>query len=159
MGGGRRASRQVGYRFGLEAGSAGRGGYAVGMDELPTFRLFADPVGEGVFARTDEVCALCGRARGWKYVKSDYVWLEPDRPCVCPWCIADGTAAAQGMKFNIPNVRPEMRRRAEPNEDDIAAAAVFGATPKPGLEPAGPAPELPPEDGAEVEGRTPGFCS
>ncbi|MFG0285384.1 MAG: CbrC family protein [Phycisphaerales bacterium JB039] len=127
------------------------------MDDLPTFRLFADPVAEGVFARTDEPCTLCGKARGWKYIISDYHIPEPDRPAICPWCIADGSAAARGMSFNESWIRPEMVRKDAPDADDIACAAIFGATPKPGLRPAGPAPELTPEDAAEVEGRTPGF--
>lgn len=66
--------------------------------------------------RLHETCTLCHKARGRKYVLDDYGIPEPNRECLCPWCIADGTAAAKGMKFNIAKLRPEMRLRAEPTQ-------------------------------------------
>lgn len=100
------------------------------MDELPTFRLFADPVREKSFEPTDQACELCGRARGWKYIVGTYG--ENDQPeCLCPWCIADGTAVGRGYSFNDPTIVP----------------ALEGT------------PQLPPDDAAEVEGRTPGFVT
>ena len=61
-------------------------------DALPSFRYYADPVGEGVFVRSDATCDACGRARGWL---ADCVLYsaEVDGPAICPWCVADGTAA------------------------------------------------------------------
>lgn len=98
------------------------------MDELPTFRLFADPVKAESFEPSDQVCQLCGKARGWMYSGEPYGENEPP-DCLCPWCIADGTAAARGYTFNDATIFP-----------------FWG-------------PQLPPEDAAEVEGRTPEFTA
>lgn len=60
--------------------------------EIPTFRYHPDPVGTGSFVeRADRTCPACGLATGWSYVTSPY---GPGRhPDLCPWCIADGSAA------------------------------------------------------------------
>ncbi len=97
--------------------------YSAGVEALPTFPYFRDPVGEGVLKPGDGVCAACGRARGWVYL--DYGRF------LCPWCIADGTAAA---KFDC----------------SFNDASYFGA-------PVGTVPRLPLGDEREVEQRTPGF--
>jgi uncharacterized protein CbrC (UPF0167 family) len=100
------------------------------MDELPTFRLFADPVGEGAFVPTDEACELCGKVRGWTCVGASYGGVD-EVETLCPWCVADGTAAARGYHFDDPTIYPVRDG----------------------------SPQLPPEDAAEVEGRTPEFTT
>ncbi|MEV3861596.1 CbrC family protein [Streptomyces sp. NPDC050095] len=46
----------------------------------------------GAIIASSEVCVCCGRSRGWIYTLGLYTAQEvPGR--VCPWCIADGTAA------------------------------------------------------------------
>lgn len=55
-------------------------------EELPVFRYHPDPVTSGSITRTTVACAVCERPRGWKYGATD--------PAVCPWCLADGSAAA-----------------------------------------------------------------
>jgi len=62
-------------------------------EPLPTFRYHPDPVATGSIERSDATCAACGRARGWRYTGLVYCPDEVDH--VCPWCIADGSAAAR----------------------------------------------------------------
>lgn len=69
-------------------------------DLPPSFRLYADPIGEGRFLRSDATCDACGQARGWV---SDAILYTSDRSkgVMCPWCIADGTAVRKwGGTFN-----------------------------------------------------------
>ncbi|MFI6938515.1 CbrC family protein [Streptomyces sp. NPDC050418] len=59
---------------------------------LPSFRYHPDPVTTGAIAASGAVCVCCGQERGWIYTLPLYTEQEvPGR--VCPWCIADGTAA------------------------------------------------------------------
>ena len=70
-------------------------------ETLPEFRYYADPVGDGRIARSDEVCATCERSRGWISGALLYSAESPDEARFCPWCIADGTAVARfGGTFN-----------------------------------------------------------
>ncbi|CAN5528954.1 CbrC family protein [soil metagenome] len=62
-------------------------------DALPTFRYHPDPVATGAFERQNGTCRACGRARGWVYVVTPYA-EENLRDALCPWCVADGSAAA-----------------------------------------------------------------
>jgi uncharacterized protein len=74
------------------------------MDEpLPSFRYHPDPLSTGSFkADADTPCLSCNRLRGYSYTGS--VWTE--KPFIlddhiCPWCIADGSAAKRfGATFN-----------------------------------------------------------
>lgn len=59
--------------------------------DLPTFRYHPDPVATGAVVPTDEACECCGESRGFKYNSTMYASESPE--CVCPWCIADGSAA------------------------------------------------------------------
>jgi uncharacterized protein CbrC (UPF0167 family) len=63
-------------------------------DALPEFLYHPDPVATGAVERSDVQCRACGRARGWIYRGPVYAIEELD-DALCPWCIADGTAAAQ----------------------------------------------------------------
>ncbi|MEV7971716.1 CbrC family protein [Cellulomonas sp. NPDC089187] len=65
--------------------------------ELPVFTFHPDPVATGMIRRSPNTCPSCDRARGWEYVKTPY-----GRGCLehlCPWCIADGSAAQLGASF------------------------------------------------------------
>ena len=72
------------------------------MEELPTFPLFADPMREGSLKRTNLPCDLCGKTRGclYKWTKSARDESLEARS-ICPWCIADGTAAKLGIRFHL----------------------------------------------------------
>lgn len=63
-------------------------------EPLPTFRYHPDPVGTGAFERHGGTCRSCERPRGWVYVVPPYA-LENLRDALCPWCVADGSAAAR----------------------------------------------------------------
>ncbi|MFQ6148027.1 CbrC family protein [Streptomyces seoulensis] len=59
---------------------------------LPSFRYHPAPVATGAIVDSGEVCVCCRQSRGWIYTLSLYT--EQDVPGqICPWCIADGTAA------------------------------------------------------------------
>lgn len=61
-------------------------------EPLPEFAYHPDPVGTGSVEPSDVVCASCGRQRGYIYAGPVYAVEELDN-CLCPWCIADGSAA------------------------------------------------------------------
>lgn len=70
------------------------------MNDLPTFLFFPDPLREGVFETSHERCDVCRRQRGWLYNGPAY-GEHDDKPSLCPWCIADGSAAATfGVSFH-----------------------------------------------------------
>lgn len=89
---------------------------------LPEFRYHPDPVATGVVVRDEDApCLSCNRIRG--YVYDGPVYSEKFHHlahCLCPWCIADGSAARQfGAEFadsgtmdDVPDeVRDEIARR------------------------------------------------
>lgn len=61
---------------------------------LPRFRYHPDPVASGSVAASPNVCQCCGAARGYIYRGPVYAEQELE-DAICPWCIADGTAAAK----------------------------------------------------------------
>ena len=61
---------------------------------LPRFRYHPDPVATGSIVPCDGACLACGRVRGFRYTGPVYAVEELD-DALCPWCIADGTAAAR----------------------------------------------------------------
>ena len=65
---------------------------------LPTFRYHPDPVATGAVKPSEMICRCCDRARGYAYTASVYCRDLP-RDSLCPWCIADGSAAAKFDAF------------------------------------------------------------
>ncbi len=63
-------------------------------EPLPDLRYHPDPVATGAFEQIDRRCHVCERERGWIYVFGTYGATDL-RDRVCPWCIADGSAAAR----------------------------------------------------------------
>jgi uncharacterized protein CbrC (UPF0167 family) len=65
-------------------------------EPLPHFRYHPDPIATGTMAaREDFVCPVCRRSRAYAYVgpySSDNYGFENGEE-ICPWCIADGSAA------------------------------------------------------------------
>lgn len=59
---------------------------------LPHFPYHKDPLVTGAIKASDTVCRCCGLARGYIYAASVYS-REELRDRLCPWCIADGSAA------------------------------------------------------------------
>jgi uncharacterized protein CbrC (UPF0167 family) len=61
-------------------------------EPLPVFRYHPDPVATGSVAESDAICERCGLARGYAYAGPTYAIDEIET--LCPWCLADGSAAA-----------------------------------------------------------------
>jgi uncharacterized protein len=73
----------------------------VNPGEVPPFRYHPDPVTSGALVSSDLPCVRCRQARGWHYTGPIYTrrddiseGLESGELALCPWCIADGSAAA-----------------------------------------------------------------
>lgn len=61
-------------------------------EPLPKFRFHTDPPAPHVLKDSSLPCAACGEIRGVS-VTSHYGPVSHE--CICPWCVADGTAAAK----------------------------------------------------------------
>ncbi len=59
---------------------------------LPKFRYHPDPIATGSIEESDTTCLCCEQARGYIYVCNTYS-EEDIEEAICPWCIADGSAA------------------------------------------------------------------
>ncbi len=95
---------------------------------LPFFRYHPDPVATGMIEATDEDCPRCERKRGFRYTSEPFA--EEEISDLCPWCIADGSAAA------------------EYDAEFTDSASIGGG---------GRWDAVPPEVVAEITQRTPGF--
>ncbi|GAA4608739.1 uncharacterized protein CbrC (UPF0167 family) [Actinoplanes octamycinicus] len=62
--------------------------------ELPDFPYHPDPIATGAIRPEPVLCACCGRERPMTYVGPVYAVADLRRR-LCPWCIADGSAAAK----------------------------------------------------------------
>jgi uncharacterized protein CbrC (UPF0167 family) len=66
---------------------------------LPTFRYHPDPIETGSIVPSDAVCRCCDQARGYIYPSGPFAEEELEG-AICPWCIADGSAANRfGAEF------------------------------------------------------------
>ncbi len=64
------------------------------METLPVFKYHPDPVATGSVEESDTPCRGCDRTRGYIYTGPVYSEKFDDLSgAICPWCIADGTAA------------------------------------------------------------------
>ncbi|MFI0237900.1 CbrC family protein [Streptomyces sp. NPDC016845] len=61
-------------------------------EPLPDFPYHPDPVATGVIVPSRAACVCCGRERGYVYRGPVYADEELGAR-LCPWCIADGSAA------------------------------------------------------------------
>jgi uncharacterized protein CbrC (UPF0167 family) len=72
--------------------------------ELPHFKYHPDPITTEVICASHMECACCGQTRD--YIYTGPVYAERDLSnCLCPWCIADGTAH---QKFDARFVDPDV---------------------------------------------------
>jgi len=60
--------------------------------KLPIFKYHPDPLATGSIVKSDVECRCCGRKTGYIYAGPVYAEEELDQT-ICPWCIADGSAA------------------------------------------------------------------
>ena len=66
---------------------------------LPVFRYHPDPVTTEMVTETARTCVCCGQARGVVYAGAVHAAEDLDER-LCPWCIADGSAARRfGAEF------------------------------------------------------------
>ena len=72
------------------------------LTDLPHFTYHPDPIGTGSVKPSDAICRGCEQSRGYVYDGSPYADEELEG-AICPWCIADGTAAS---RFNAEFVDP-----------------------------------------------------
>ena len=64
---------------------------------LPHFRYHPDPIRSGAIAASPATCKSCGQSRGYIYTGPVYTERDGLDDSICPWCIADGSAA---LKFD-----------------------------------------------------------
>ncbi|MFT3890306.1 MAG: CbrC family protein [Anaerolineales bacterium] len=64
--------------------------------ELPFFKYHPEPLRTGSVRPSQDKCKCCGQIRGYIYIGPVYARQEYLK-CICPWCIADGSAH---KKFN-----------------------------------------------------------
>jgi len=64
-------------------------------EPLPTFRCHPDPVRSGSVEESKTACKCCGQKRGFVYVGPVYAEANDLDEAICPWCIADGSAATK----------------------------------------------------------------
>lgn len=79
---------------------------------LPVFRYHTDPIASGSVVASAGKCVCCKQARGYVYAGPTYSEDELD-DALCPWCIADGSAA---KKFDATFVDAEAFDDGAPDE-------------------------------------------
>ena len=60
---------------------------------LPVFKYHPDPIATESVIESDTECVVCKKERGYIYSGPVFA-VEEYEESICPWCIADGTAAA-----------------------------------------------------------------
>jgi len=81
------------------------------VTELPAFRYHPDPLATGEIKPSAETCLSCGEARGYLYAGPVFA-VEELVDELCPWCIADGSAADRfdatfTDAYDVPDDVPE----------------------------------------------------
>jgi uncharacterized protein len=97
----------------------------MGASSLPRFPYHRDPVASGSIKESDDPCECCGRIRGILY--NGVVYAISRVQSLCPWCIADGSAADKfdATFFDADFVDSKLKRVELPQEFH---RAVFGCT-------------------------------
>lgn len=77
----------------------------------PSFRYHRDPTVTGSLVNSSDECERCGQARGLMY--SGPIYAVGEVEFICPWCIADGSAAREfGAEFTTVDGAPSDIPRA-----------------------------------------------
>ena len=63
--------------------------------ELPKFKYHPNPLQTGSIEQSNEECEVCKQKRG--YISTTGIYAIENVDNICPWCIADGSAA---KKYN-----------------------------------------------------------
>jgi uncharacterized protein CbrC (UPF0167 family) len=95
---------------------------------LPRFPYHRDPVASGSMKESNAVCDCCGKARGVVYAGVTYARAKPKG--LCPWCIADGSAADKfdAQFFDAEFVEYVGDKRVRIELPKYLYRAVFGCT-------------------------------
>lgn len=59
---------------------------------LPIFKYHPDPLSTGSIIQSDAKCSVCGESKGYIYTSTVYCVADLENE-ICPWCLADGSAA------------------------------------------------------------------
>ena len=59
--------------------------------ELPIFKYHPDPIKTGAIEVTSATCECCDIAQGYRATST--IYAEEEIQTICPWCIANGSAA------------------------------------------------------------------
>jgi uncharacterized protein CbrC (UPF0167 family) len=62
---------------------------------LPAFRYHPDPRRTGSVVASETECVCCGQSRGYVYAIAPITEENIEAGALCPWCIADGSAARE----------------------------------------------------------------
>ena len=96
---------------------------------LPAFKYHPDPLDTGMVIPSDAECVCCGKQRGFIYtgpVFSEEEYVN----CICPWCIADGSAHDKlDAEFQDPQSVPGWACADAPQVDSSVIEAVCFRTP------------------------------
>jgi uncharacterized protein CbrC (UPF0167 family) len=83
-----------------------------GKATLPKFRYHSDPVATGSVVARSITCICCGEPRPFAYVGPTYGVDEVPQNSLCPWCIADGSAAGRlKITFTDTATHPQLAAR------------------------------------------------
>jgi uncharacterized protein len=86
-----------------------------GEEPFPRFPYHPDPVATGAVRASDANCLCCSRPRGFVYDGSPYSRRDDLDNAICPWCIADGSAArkfdATFVQHSEDDLKPMIRRQ------------------------------------------------
>jgi uncharacterized protein CbrC (UPF0167 family) len=104
-------------------------GNDMATEKLPTFKYHPDPLATGSVITSVNECVCCGKKRGYVYAGPAYA-EEDYEECICPWCIADGSAANElGVTFHDEASIPGASFATAPEVDQAIIEEVTQRTP------------------------------
>ncbi|MEX0702335.1 MAG: CbrC family protein [Planctomycetales bacterium] len=86
-------------------------------EPLPQFPYNRDVAASDSIVASDQVCECCGASRGYIYVNNIYTTHQVEH--LCPWCIADGSAA---RKFSAHFIDGDFY---DENDDQVELSAEY----------------------------------
>lgn len=83
--------------------------------ELPKFKYYPDPLGSGDIIKYETICPVCNQKREYKYIGP--FLSKQGAEGICPWCIADGSAAKKYQgSFQLNELCEEVSNKKFKNE-------------------------------------------
>jgi len=80
-------------------------------EPLPSFRYHPDPLATGALVAEEIDCVVCDLRRPYRYAQTMYAFDEVEP--LCPWCIADGSAAERHDGCFTDSAAPGLRAKPE----------------------------------------------